>query len=551
MTPALRRRSRLLATAAAMTAAAVVLVPVGVVLSTVFQDGDGAFAHIASTRLGLYAGNTTLLVLGVVTLAVLLGVPPAWLVTMHEFQGRRTLSWLLLLPLAVPGYIAAYALTDLLQPAGPLRAIAIDAGSVRTWWPRVRTLPGATCILAFSLYPYVYVAARAAFLALPSSLLDASRTLGRTPLSTFARVAIPVSAPTIAAGTLLVVMETVADFGAADYCAVDTFATGVYRAWATLASPVAAGQLASVLLAAIFAVMLVLLITRGRKRFHADGARTRPPTPTRLPALRASAAVLACLVPIAGGFIAPVGWLAYLAATRGDARARELLLDHGGATAGLAAAAAAIAVLLGLVLVAARRWSPGAVTRAACRTAQLGYAVPGTVLGVGVLAAVARFDHGINDAASAAGLARPGLLLGGTIAAVLLGYQARFVSVSSGLLAGAMDRVPPRLDEAARTLGAGGIRALVRVQLPLLRPALLAAALLVFVDVAKELPMTLMLRPFGLDTLAVRVYQLASDERLDEASTGALAIIAVGLLPVATLAASMGGRRGRDAGDTA
>jgi len=534
------RAARWLWSTTSVCIAAVVLLPILVVLASVFMDGDGVFLHLARTRLAEYSWNTVALVAIVATLSFVLGVTPAWLVSMHRFPGRGLLAWALILPLAVPGYLAAYAMTDLLQPAGPLRAIAIGSDGVQTWWPRVRSLPGAAIILSLSLYPYVYLAARAAFLALPHSLIDASRTLGLGPWRTFARVALPLSAPTIGAGLLFVVMETMADFGVADYCAVDTFATGVYRAWTSLGSPAAAGQLASVLLGAVFLIVLVATIARGKRRFHTAGARTQPPPPASMSGPLSAVAILVCLLPIVGGFVVPAAWLAILAVDRGDPRAAEVMIGHGRNTFMLASIAACVASMLAFLLVLARRWTRARAPSVAFRTAQLGYAVPGTVLAVGVMTSLVWVDHRLNEATHWLADARPGLLLSGTVVAVLIGYQSRFLAIPTGLLGAAMDRVSPRVDESAQTMGASPLRIAAHVHTPALRPAILAATLLVFVDVCKELPMTLMLRPFGMETLAVRVYQLASDERLSEAATGALAIIVLGLIPVFVLASSMG-----------
>ncbi|MEQ8317329.1 MAG: iron ABC transporter permease [Phycisphaerales bacterium] len=542
MSAPIGRLSALGWTAIAWGVALTVVVPLAVVVASLAGDSDGIFGHIVETRLATYAGNTALLCLGVAALTLLLGVPPAWFVTMHRFTGRRILSILLLLPFAVPAYIASYSVTDLLQPSGPLQQLAIGEDGVRWWWPRMRSLPGAVVILSFCLYPYVYLASRAAFLALPGSLMDAAKTLGCGPASVLFRVVLPISAPTIAGGLLLVVMETVADFGAVDYCAVDTFATGVYRAWATLGSPVAAAQLGSVLLGAMAVALFVLAVARGRRRFHASDASSHTPHPTHLHGLRGVIALGVCALPIIGGFVLPVGWLTVLTITNGDRRAGELLLDHGTATIALSACAALLVVVTSLLLVEARRMNKTWATRASLKASYLGYAVPGTVLAVGLLIPLAWLDHRLNDAWAWLGGERLGLVLTGTVVAVLLGYQARFLAVGSGFLRSGLDRVSPRLDEAAHSLGGSPIRIFGRIHLPLLLPAMFAAMLLVFVDAAKELPMTLMLRPFGLDTLAVRVYQLASDERLGEASSGALAIVAVGLVPVVVLSTAMESR---------
>ena len=527
---------------AAVAAAGVVAVPLAAVL-TIALVGDAGEAgddwrHLAETRLAAMAANTLILAAGVVGVSLGVGVACGWLTAACRFPGRRAARVALLLPLAVPAYLSAYAYTDLLQYSGPVQSALRDA----TGWtrrdyafPEIRSLGGAVAVLSLSLYPYVYLAARTAFAESSAAATEASRTLGRGPWRSFLTVALPMARPAAAAGASLVLMETLAEFGAVDYFAVDTFATGVYRAWLGLGSPATAARLSACLLGLVAFAVVFERLGRRRARFHAATPRHNPAPPYALGPARGTLALIACLTPPLLGFAVPAGLFAHMALTRGDARSAELFLGHGANTFALAAVASLVAVTLAVVLAYARRLRPTVPTRLGVRIAGLGYAVPGTVVAVGLLAPLAWLDHRLNDLTRLALDWRPGLVLTGSVAAVVIGYQTRFLAVALAMVESGLGRVRGSLDDAARTLGAGGRGVLFRVHLPLLRGSLLAAALLVFVDVTKELPATLILRPFDFDTLAVRVHQLASDERLEEASTGALAIIAVGLLPALIL----------------
>ncbi len=516
------------------------------VLASVFQSSDGEWQHLAQTRLGDYVRNTLMLAIAVVTLALAVGSASAWLIETCDFPLRKTLRWMLLLPLAVPAYLSAYAYTDLLQFSGPVQSglrEAFDWGRRDYWFPEVRSVGGAAVIIALSLFPYVYVAARTAFAEHATAAMEVGRTLGRGPWRCFFTVALPLVRPALVAGSALVLMETLADFGAADYCAVDTFATGVYRTWRGLESPVAAAQLSAVLLGAVAVLVLLDLLARRRRRFHGVSRASRPVRRVRLGVVGSTAAVIVCGLPVLLGFIVPAGVFAHMAWTSGDARAWEVVTHFGFNTLWLAAASGVVAGVLALLVAFGRRVSTSPGIRAAGRFAGLGYALPGTVVAVGVLVPLGRLDHGINDLTRHLFDWRPGLILTGSVAAVMLAYQTRFLGVALGMIESGMLRVRQSVDDAARSLGTSGGKLLVRVHLPLLRGSLLAAMLLVFVDVAKELPATLMLRPFNFETLAVRVYQLASDERLEEASLAALAIIGVGLVPVIVLSTLLENRQ--------
>ncbi|MEM6334141.1 MAG: iron ABC transporter permease [Planctomycetota bacterium] len=520
----------------ALAVSLLVVVPLATVVFASLGDAQGSWAHLAQTRLGTYTRNTLTLAAAVCAATAVIGTATAWVVTTCQFPGRRLFAWALLLPLTVPAYLAAYAYTDLLEPGGQLDA----ALRAQTGWstldlPPARSLAGAAFVLSITLYPYVYLAARASFAEQSGAAIEVSRTLGRGPWASFFRVALPMARPSIAAGAALVLMETLGDFGAVEHCAVDTFATGVFHAWRSLESATTAARLATVLITFVAFAVLLEGITRRRARFYQLGTRLPPVRRTTLRPAAAVAAIVGCALPVAMGFALPVAAFARLAWSAVESHAVQIAIEAGLRSASVAAVAAAIAVVLALAVRFARRFAPGPATATPAAACRLGYAIPGTVVGLGLLIPLAAMDRGFNGLTLWAFDWRPGLILTGTAAAVVIGYQTRFLAVATALLDGAFKRLRPSLDEAARTLGSSRLEMIRRVHLPLLRGSVAAAALLVFVDVVKELPATLMLRPFNFDTLAVRVYQLAGDERLPEASAAALVIIAIGVIPVATL----------------
>jgi iron(III) transport system permease protein len=526
--------------------AACVALPVASVLAYVFTGGTGdTWAHLVSTVLADYVLNTLLLCLGVACGTLLLGVSTAWLTAMHDFPGRRIFEWALVLPLAVPAYVMAYVYTDLLQFVGPVQSWLRDTfhwTRADYWFPDVRSLGGAVAMFVFTLYVYVYLLARQSFLERASGMMEAARTLGLGPWASFFRVSLPLARPAIAVGALLALMETLADFGTVAYFAVPTFTTGIYRAWFALGDRIAAAQLAAALLG--FVVLLATLeqFSRRQARFHNTTGRNRPQHGQRLRGMAAFAATLTCLLPLFVGFVLPAGLLLNMALTEGDAQfgPRFLLLARNSAT--LAGLTALLAVILALLLAygsrmaqraaGQRRAGSAGLARLLNRLVGLGYAVPGSVIAVGVLIPVTRLDHWL--AAQWQGLTgdNPGLLLTGGIAALIYAYLVRFLSVALQTVEASLGKITASIDDAARSLGLGQGATLRRVHAPILRGSLLTAGLLVFVDVMKELPATLVMRPFNFDTLATQAYTLAADERLAEASTAALTIVAVGVLPL-------------------
>lgn len=516
----------------------VVALPVLVILYSLTQDSQGEWAHLAQTRLPGYLRNTALIGVSVCAITAVVGTTTAWLVTTCQFPGRRVLSWALILPLAVPAYLAAYAYTDLFQFAGPVQTALRDAfgwAQGEYWFPDLRTTGGAIFILSVTLYPYVYLAARTAFLEQSACSLEVARTLGCGPWRAFGSVALPLARPSIAAGTALVLMETLADFGAVDYCAVDTLATGVYHTWRSLENPTAAAQLASVLLGIVALAIAIEAIARHRARHHQLSNTLRHVKRQPLGRVGSIAALAVCTAPLLAGFALPVGTFVHKAITAGDQRAVEIAIDHGTNSLILASIACVAAVLFAAVIAYAHRLSRGPITALSAKLAGLGYALPGTVLGLGLLIPLTFLDHKLNDLTLWLYDDIVGLVFTGSIFAMLLGYQTRFLGVALAMIQSAFGRVKPSIDDAARTLGSSRLRLVLCIHLPLLRASVLAAALLVFVDVIKELPATLMLRPFNFDTLAVRTYQLASDERLDQAAFSALLIVCIGLIPVVVL----------------
>ncbi|MEM1330940.1 MAG: iron ABC transporter permease [Planctomycetota bacterium] len=511
----------------------VVLLPLAAVVAGAMSGTDDAWDHVTSTLLPRYATGTLLLVSMTAVLASLIGVSAAWAVTVYRFPGRRTLAWALLLPLALPPYLVAYALTDLMDFGGPIHEL-VHGTLIGESWPRsgIRSAYGAVLVLTLSLYPYVYVAARQSFIATAFYTRSVARSLGRGPLYSFFVIALPLAAPAVIGGTLLVVMETAGDFGVADYFAVDTLSTGVYRAWLSLDSTVSAARISVLLLLGVIAFAATAGAIR-RRTATPFSAASHPVPPTPLGPLAGGLVSTLCAAPPAMGFLVPLLLFVVQAADTN----RGVLLSATRGTATLALISATVALVLGVVHAYAHRLSRQRRTRLAMSIALLGYGIPGTVISVGLLGPLSMLDHVL----SASGVSQliggdsSALLLTGSLFAVVLGCQTRFLAISATTVRASFQRVRRSFDEAARTLGNGATRTLLRVHLPLTHRGVAIAGLLVFIDVCKELPMTLLLRPFNFETLAVRVYQLASDERLEEASGAALVLAAVGVAPVLLL----------------
>ena len=513
--------------------------PVASVGLNIFAGGTSTtWTHLVNTVLPEYILNSLWLCLGVGCGVGLLGVATAWLTAMHDFPGRRLFSWALVLPLAMPAYVMAYVYTDLLQFVGPVQTTLRETfgwAHGDYWFPDIRTLPGAMLMFVCVLYPYVYLLARSAFLERASGMLEAARTLGMGPWRAFFAVSLPLARPAIVAGVALALMETLADYGTVAYFAVNTFTTGIYRAWFSLGDRIAAAQLAAMLLGFVLFLLMAEKISRGRARYNNTTGRNRPMAGARLNGIRAALAFLACAVPLLLGFVLPAILLLKMALTEGDAQFGQRFLVLSRNSFVLAGITAMIAVLLALIMAYGARLSKTTFANGLNRLVGLGYAVPGAVIAVGVLIPVTRLDNWLAGQWEIWFGHNPGLLLTGGIAALIYAYLARFLGVALHTVETSLAKITPNMDDAARCLGLGQGETLRRVHAPMLRGSLLTAGLLVFVDVMKELPATLVMRPFNFDTLATQTYTLASDERLAEASTAALAIVAVGLLPLIAL----------------
>lgn len=534
-----RRRRRLgLWTLGSLAVAALISAPVLVVGASVFAPAGAVWRHLASTVLSVYVANSLWLLIGVGVGTFALGVACAWLVVMCRFPGHGVFEWALLLPFAVPAYVVAFTYGGLFEFAGPVQS-ALRAlfgwGRGDYWFPEVRSLGGAIFILSLVLYPYVYLLARAAFLEQSVCAIEASRTLGRGPWRSFFTIALPLSRPAIAAGIALALMEALSDFGAVQQLAVRTFTTGIYRTWFGLGDPTAAAQLSAVLMLFVLALVLVERRTRGGQRYHHTSRRYRALPRFALSGPRAALAVLVCAFPIVFGFLLPgaqlVIWAAQTAPAVIDDRFVTLTLN----SLALAGTAAAVVLVVALYLAYGLRLSPHPLSRFAARIASLGYAIPGTVIAVGVLLPLAWIDNTIDAWMRARFGISTGLLLSGTLVALLFAYLVRFLAVAFNAVEASLGKVTPAMDGAARTLGLGPIETLLRVHVPIVRGSLMTAAILVFVDVMKELPATLIMRPFNFNTLAVRTFELATDEQFAEAAPSALAIVVAGIVPVILL----------------
>ena len=529
--------------------AAVMLLPVATVVVLSLAPGVSIWPHLTRTVLPAALADTVLLLIGVSVLVLAFGTATAWLVTMYRFPGRAVIDRLLVLPLAVPTYIVAYCYVELLDFSGPvqrlLRAL-LGWHTVKDYWfPDVRSMGGAIVILSAVLYPYVYLTARASFVQQSVCVLEVARTLGQTSAGAFWRVALPLARPALAAGLALALMETLNDLGAVQYLGVQTLSASIYTTWLQRSSLGGAAQLALVALLFVLALVVAERAARGRGQYHHTTGRYRSIPFSDLEGWRGYAAAGFCAVPVLAGFVAPFGILLVQATAHVSDALQAGFWSTVRNSIGVSIVAAVATVTLGLALAYARRVAPNVFVRFAVRGAGLGYALPGTVLALGLLIPLAGFDNAV-DAWMRHWIGVPvGLLLSGSLFVVVLAYVIRFLAVSLSALEAGFERLSPNLDAAARTLGETALSALWRVHIPLLVPALGAAALLVFVDAMKELPATLLLRPFNFETLATHVYAYAGLEMFEHATPGALTIVVIGLVPVLLLhQAVAGGRAG-------
>jgi iron(III) transport system permease protein len=545
--PVPRRRPPGLLPVLAWTAAAICLLPMFAVALSALTGGWEVTGRLAETVLPRYAGTTAILVLIVGLGTAIIGTSTAWLVTATRFPGHRILEVALALPLAFPAYVLAYAYTDFLDHPGIVQSTLRDLtgwGPRDYWFPEIRSIGGAAAMLTFVLYPYVYLLARAAFLRQSATAYIAARTLGAGPWGAFFKVSVPVARPAIAGGVLLALMETLADYGTVAYFGVQTFATGIYVSYVSMFDRPAAAQLALCLL--IVALVLASLERRQRRfqRHHDAGRRFERMEPAILRGKAAWGAVIVCLLPVFFGFLLPAGILLNLASGAEQLLFTPRYLGFLQNSLTLAGIAALVTVGAAIALGFNVRLRPTRAAQTAMRIAGIGYAVPGGVIAIGILFPFAAFDNALDAVMEANFGIDTGLLITGSIWLMIAAYMVRFMAVALNTYEAGLATVNTNIDAVARTLGHGPVPMLRRVHVPILRPSILTALLIVFVDVMKELPATLILRPFNYDTLAVQAHRLASDERLAEAAVPSLVIGAVGLLPVALLCWSLG-REGR------
>ena len=537
-------------TAVVALALSVIALPIVTVLSLAVAPAENIWPHLVENVLPGSLARTFMLCAGVALVTLIAGTGTAWLITMYRFRGRDLLDRLLVLPLAVPTYIVAYCYVEVFDYAGPvqtqLRAIFGFTSLHDYWFPQPRSMGGAIVILSTVLYPYVYLTARASFAQQSVCVLEVARTLGRSPLRAFAEVALPLARPAIAAGVALVIMECLNDLGAVQYLGVDTLSASIFATWVQRSNLAGAAQLAAVLLLIVAALLAAERAARGGARSHNTTGRYRAIPFQELSGWKGVLATIIASVPFLLGFLLPVFVIGQDVVNHAEAALNSGFLPAARNSLMLAAIAAIVAVLVGLTLAYAHRIAGNRFVRSSVRIATLGYAIPGTVLALGLLIPLAAFDNRVDDFMRATFGVSTGLILSGSLFAICLAYVIRFLAVALAPIEAGLGRISTNLDAAARTLGESAFSTLWRVHFPILAAPLGAAALLVFVDSMKELPATLLLRPFNFETLATLVYNYAAIEQLEQASLAALTIVLAGLLPVLLLhEAIAGGRPGR------
>ncbi len=546
-------------TVAALLVAAIVCLPLFSVIWLAFFPEENIWPHLFRTVLSTYVLNTIVLMIGVALGTFIIGTATAWLVTHYEFPGRSLFNWALLLPFAVPAYVIAYVYTDLLEFAGPVQSL------LRSWFdwqlasdyyfPKIRTLPGAIIMMILVLYPYVYLLARAAFLEQSTSIAEAARSLGVSRTARIFRIALPMARPAIVVGLSLVMMETLNDYGTVDYFAVRTLTAGLYDTWLGMNNLGGGAQIATLIL--VFVMVLIGLeksSRRNQQNFQPSSSRFRLSSRTRLTRFSAVMATVFCALPVLFGFIIPAWVLSGYTISYFENSWNQDFYRSALHSIGLSSGAALAAVCIGVLLSYSKRLHPTRNMNVSVGIASLGYAVPGAVLAIGVIIPFAAFDNAIDTLATRFFGVSTGLLLSGTVFALVFAYTVRFLAMAYGSINSSMKKISPHMDDAAKSLGHSPAYILRQVHIPLIRGGMLTAALVVFVDCMKELPATLVLRPFNFETLATQVYQFASDELIGQSAIYALLIVLVGLVPVILLSVRIDhsrdiGNHTRDIGD--
>jgi len=532
--------------------ALILSVPILTIAFSIFEPPGENWQHLKDNVLKEYIGNSILLTCGVGIGTLLIGVSTAWLTTMCSFPGKNLFVWILLLPLAMPAYIVAYTYTGMFDFAGPVQTMIRDwtDWSYRDYYfPQIRSMGGAITMLSLVLYPYVYLLGRSTFLEQSVGVMEVSRSLDCGPWTVFSRVALPLARPAIVTGLSLALMETLADYGTVAFFGLGVFTTGIFRTWFGLGDYSSAAKLASLLLFFVFVLIIMERVSRKKARYHNSSGKITRFSEYRLKGLKAWVAFATCAIPVFLGFLLPAGQLSIWALDTWREMVDDQFFELARNSFLLGFGAALISVILALFLGYGKRIMPGKATFASIRMASIGYAIPGTVVAVGVIIPFAWLDGRIDTFMQSSFGISSGLILSGTIVAVMFAYVVRFLAISLQTVESGLEKIKPSMDDAARSLGCRPGETLYKIHIPLMKSSTLTAMMIVFVDVMKELPATLILRPFDFNTLAVRAFELASDERLADSSTAALTIVLVGLVPVIYLSKTISHSR-LDQGNT-
>ncbi len=516
-----------------------IAIPVAAIFYLALFPTENIWPHLVSTSLPGYISNTLILMLGVGITVFAIGVSTAWMVVNLDFPMRRFFEWSLLLPLAMPAYVIAYIYTDLLEFAGPVQIFLRQFSGWELasdyWFPEIRSMGGAVLLMGLVLYPYVYLLARAAFLEQSRYLLEASRLLGRGAVASFLHVSLPIARPAIVVGVALALMETLNDFGTVDFFAIPTLTVGLYDVWMGMGNLGGAAQIAVIMLTFVVLLLTLEMIGRHKKRFYQSDTRFKNKSRKTLIGIHRWVAFFICALPVILGFLLPVALLMRYAIMTFDISWTAEFRTYAWNSFYLAASASLIAVSLATIISYSKRLHPGKALSIASKLASLGYAVPGAVLAIGIIIPFAALDNLVDDMMRSTFNISTGLILSGSSFALIFAYVVRFMAVSVGSVEASMAKVSESMEMSARTLGYSPLQTLKKYLFPLIRGGMLTAALIVFVDTMKELPATLILRPFNFETLATHVYQFASDEMIQESALGSLIIVLTGLIPIIIL----------------
>ncbi|WOT05787.1 ABC transporter permease [Shewanella youngdeokensis] len=528
---------------ASYTLALLLVMPLIALIIQAFMPGQAVFAHLLDTVLPTYIHNSLLLMLLVVVGAVMLAIPAAWLVAKCRFPGRKMFQWALLLPLAMPAYVVAYVYTELLDYAGPLQRglrTIFDWHTPRDYYfPEVRSIGGAALMLALVLFPYIYLLARTAFMEQSVSLSHAARVMGCSPWKSFWRLSLPMARPALAVGAALVAMETAADFATVSYFAVPTLTTAVYDTWFEYGSLTAAAKLSTIMLLVVFLMVGCERFARRKQKLFQKQAATLELDSYSLKGVKALMATGYCLCLLVVAFLLPFMILVQYAWDYFALSWNAKFFEYSANSLWISLVVSVICVCIGLALMFVRRVSPYSADMLPSRLASTGYALPGTVLAIGVLVPFTQLDFAINDLASYFGLSEPGLVLSGSAFILIAAFSIRFAAIAIGSIENSYKRISPSLDMASVTLGLSPQSLLTKVHIPLLRKGIFAGLLLVFIECMKELPAALLLRPIGFENLATYVFQFVSDEQLEHGALAAIVIVLVGLVPLIYLNRSL------------